>query len=97
MSYKVSKYTIEQANKLGVIVKPSEKTGKKIDVYDKKGNYITSVGAEGYKDYPTYMELEKKKLVPSGTAEMKRKAYKKRHIYRNIKWTKAWYADKLLW
>ena len=34
----------------------------------KNGTKLASIGAIGYKDYPTYMELEKKGKVPKGTA-----------------------------
>ena len=55
--YKILPYTQAQARKLNVIVKPSSRQGKKIDVYDRKGNFVTSVGAKGYLDYPTYKML----------------------------------------
>jgi hypothetical protein len=96
MGYRIKQYTKNQAKKIGVEVKPSKTKGKKIDVF-KKGIKVASVGATGYKDYPTYMELEKIGKVPKGTAKEKRKNYKKRHIYRNRKGTPAYYADKLLW
>jgi hypothetical protein len=95
--YKIKKYTYYQAKKLGVTVKPSTLKNKKIDVYNKKGEKVASVGALGYKDYPTYLELEKKGKVPKGIASIKRKNYKKRHIHRGKKYSNAWYADKLLW
>lgn len=94
--YRIKDYTKKQAKKLGVIVKPSKNKGKKIDVF-KKGVKVASVGAKGYKDYPTYLELEKKGKVSKGTAFKKRRAYKKRHIHRGKKHSNAWYADKLLW
>lgn len=97
MSYKVSEYTKRQAKILGVIVLPSKRKGKKLDVYSKDCILLASVGAQGYKDYPTYKELERKGKVAAGTAESKRKAYKARHIYRNRKNTPAYFADKLLW
>lgn len=81
---------------LGVKVKPSKTKGKKIDVF-KNGKKVASVGAIGYKDYPTYLELEKQGKVAKGTAEKKRKAYKARHVYRKVKNSPAYYADKLLW
>ena len=96
MPYRISKYTKSQAAKLGVTVKPSKLKGKKIDVF-KKGVKVASVGAIGYKDYPTYMSLEKKGKVSKGTAKEKRKNYKKRHVYRKRVGTPAYYADKLLW
>jgi len=96
MSYRIKPHTKSQAKKIGVVVKPSKNKGKKIDVY-KKGVKVASVGAIGYKDYPTYMELEKKGKVAKGTANLKRKNYKKRHVFRNRVGTPAYYADKLLW
>lgn len=96
MSYSISQYTKDQAKKIGVTVKPSKNKGKKIDVF-KKGEKVASVGALGYKDYPTYMKLEKKGKVEKGTAKKKRKAYKARHVHRKKKGTPAYYADQLLW
>ncbi|MDF1857979.1 MAG: hypothetical protein P1U29_03320 [Candidatus Pelagibacter bacterium] len=97
MPYKIKTYTKNQAKKIGVIVKPSSSKGKKIDVF-KKGVKVASVGAIGYNDYPTYMELEKKGKVSKGTAKLRRKLYKIRHKKdRNIKNSNGYYADKLLW
>jgi len=95
--YKIKKYTYQQAKKLGVTVKPSKVDGKKIDIF-KNGIRVASVGGEGYNDYPTYMELEKKKKVPKGYADFRRKQYKIRHSKdRKKKNSNGWYADKLLW
>lgn len=97
MGYNIKAYTKNQAKKIGVTVKPSGSKGKKIDVF-KKGLKVASVGAIGYKDYPTYMELEKKGKVPKGTATKRRKLYKIRHKKdRNIKNSNGFYADRLLW
>lgn len=78
MKYKVKKYTLDQAKKYGVVVKPSNVDGKKIDVFE-DGKKIASIGAIGYKDYPTYLEMEKEGLVEKGTAEKRRKLYMQRH------------------
>ena len=43
MSYKITKYSKEQAKKLGVVIKPSTRKNKKIDVF-KDGNKISSIG-----------------------------------------------------
>jgi len=94
--YQIRPYTKAQARKIGVTVRPSKRKGKKIAVF-KNGKKVADVGATGYKDYPTYMELEKKGKVPKGTAKQKQRQYKARHVYRNRKNTAAWYADKLLW
>jgi hypothetical protein len=90
-------YAKTQAKKLGVIVKPSENSEKKIDVFSKKGAKLASVGATGYNDYPTYLKKEQDGSVAKGTAAMKRAAYKKRHVFRGNKNTPAYFADKLLW
>lgn len=98
MSYKIKEYTKRQARKIGVIVRPSTRKGKKIDVYNMQGDYLASVGATGYADYPTYMQLERQGKVSEGTANARRKAYKSRHQKtRTKKWSRSWLADKLLW
>ena len=95
--YKITKYTKDRAKELGVEVKPSTVKGKKIDVF-KDGKKVASVGAKGYPDYPTYIELEMLGVVGLGTAKKRQKAYKSRHAKnRKIKGSNGWYADKLLW
>jgi len=97
MSYRITKYTRDQAKKLGVTIKASNTSGKKIDVF-KNGVKVASVGAIGYNDYPTFMRLEKEGKVPKGTANTRRKAYKQRHEKdRHIRGSAGYYADKLLW
>jgi hypothetical protein len=97
MGYKIREYSKAQAQKLGVEIKPSKNKGKKIDVF-KAGKKVASVGALGMNDYPTYMELEKKKKVEKGTAEKRRKLYKTRHESDRKKvGTNGYYADKILW
>lgn len=92
MPYQITEYSKIKASKLGVDIKPSKSKGKKIDVYkdDKK---ITSIGATGYKDYPTYVK-EKGKAY----ADERRKLYKERHQKDRTKYgSRGWYADKILW
>lgn len=97
MAYRITDYTKAQAKKLGVEVKPSKTKGKKIDVF-KNGKKVASVGAIGYKDYPTYMNLEKRGYFEKGYAKNRRKLYKIRHKKdRNVKGSAGYYADKLLW
>jgi hypothetical protein len=74
MSYKIKKYSYERAKKLGVSIKPSKTKGKKIDVFNKEGEKLASIGAEGMNDYPTYKAKERKGEVPRGTAERRKKA-----------------------
>jgi hypothetical protein len=90
--YKILPYTLRQAKKIGVVVKPSKLKNKKIDVY-KDGKKVASVGGKGYKDYPTYWKTEGKNV-----AENRRRLYKKRHEKdRHEVGTAGYYADQLLW
>jgi hypothetical protein len=91
--YIIKPYTYKQAKKLNVIVKPSRLKNKKIDVFNKLGKKIVSVGAKGYADYPTYLLIFGKKY-----ADARRKLYKIRHQKDRLKkGTAGYYADKLLW
>jgi hypothetical protein len=91
--YKILPYTAAQARRLNVKIRPSSRQGKKIDVFDKEGYYITSVGARGYLDYPTYKKLFGKKV-----ADQRRKLYKARHEKdRKVKGSPGYFADQLLW
>jgi hypothetical protein len=97
LPYKIKSYSKNQAQKLGVDIKPSKTKGKKIDVF-KSGKKVASIGALGMNDYPTYKELEKNKKVEQGTAEKRRKLYKTRHESDRKKvGTNGYYADKILW
>lgn len=90
--YRITRYTLEKAKAIGVIVKPSKTNGKKIDVF-RNGIKIASVGAIGYNDFPTYMAKYGREL-----AMQRRRAYKIRHENdRHKKWSPGWLADQLLW
>ena len=73
MSYKITDYTFNKAKQIGVLVTPSKTKNKKIDIY-KDGKLISSVGAIGYSDYPTYLK-EKGKAY----ADERRRLYHIRH------------------
>ena len=89
--YKIKKYSKDQANKLGVEIKPSTNPKKKIDVY-KDNKKIASIGSILYKDYPTYL-IEDKKL-----AEERRRLYRIRHKKDlNKPNSNGFYANKILW
>lgn len=91
--YKITDYSYNQAKKLNVNIKPSNKLNYKIDVYDIAGNLITSIGDKNYKDYPTYIKSNGKSY-----ADERRKLYKKRHEKdRKILNSRGYYADKILW
>ena len=90
--YHITEYTRNKAKSIGVTVKPSSTKGKKIDVFkdDKK---IASVGALGYKDYPTFIKENGLEY-----ANHRRKLYKQRHEKdRHERWSRGGLADKLLW
>ena len=95
--YPITKYSFDQAKKIGVTIKPSTLKNKKIDIF-KDGKKIASVGGvkkDGsyYKDYPTYTKTEGKEK-----ADKRRRLYKIRHNKtRLIKGTNSYYADKILW
>ena len=90
--YGITPYTYNKAKKLGVNVVLSKRAGKKLDVY-KNGKYITSIGAKGYFDYPTYLHYYGKKY-----ADQRRRLYKIRHNKdRKIKNSRGWFSDQLLW
>jgi len=92
--YKINSYTFRQAKKIHVKVKPSRKGKYKLDVFDEKTNkFITSIGANGYSDYPTFIKTKGKKF-----ADERRRLYKIRHEKdRHVKNSRGYYADKLLW
>jgi hypothetical protein len=71
--YEITERTKVNARRLNLSVKPSGERDKKIDVY-KNNKKIGSVGALGYKDYPTY--IKQKGLV---YANKRRDLYKIRH------------------
>lgn len=76
----------DRAKKLGVTIKPSTMKNKKLDVYDKSGKKLASIGDIRYSDYLQHAD------------DKRRQSYKARHsANRNIKGTAGYYADKILW
>lgn len=71
--YTILPYTKEKAKQLGVTVTPSTKKGKKLDVF-KNGKLIASIGAIGYKDYPTYLKED-----GQAVANERQRLYRLRH------------------
>ena len=73
------------------MIHPSTTPGKKIDVY--AGKKLASIGAVGYKDYPTFLKEDGKAI-----AEERRRLYHIRHKKDSSKkGTPGYYASKLLW
>jgi len=91
--YEIKPYSFKQAEKLGVKIKPSTNPKKKIDVFDFNNQFILSIGAKGYKDYPTY-------IIENGIdyANERRRLYKIRHNKDLYKLgTAGYYSNNLLW
>ena len=88
--YEITERTKVNARRLNLSVKPSGERDKKIDVY-KNNKKIGSVGALGYKDYPTY--IKQKGLV---YANKRRDLYKIRHK-NDIGYGNGKLAYQLLW
>jgi hypothetical protein len=90
--YQISDYSLKQALKLGVTIKPSANKNKKIDVF-KDSKKVASIGAINYNDYPTYLKNNGLKY-----AKERRKLYKTRHERdRHQIGSNGYYADKILW
>jgi len=90
--YEISQATRKKARELGVEVKPSKMKNKKIDIY-KDGLKLYSIGDLRYGDYHTYMRESGQSV-----ANERRRLYKLRHERtRNVKNSKSWWADQLLW
>ena len=91
--YHIQNYTLRKAKQQHVRVRPSTNRNKKIDVFDKAGDKVASVGARGMMDYPTY--IQKKGLT---YANKRRRLYYIRHKKDGkTKGTNGWWAKKLLW
>lgn len=73
MSYVITKHSKDQAKKLGLIIKPSAKQGKKIDVF-KEGKLLSSIGDLNYKSYGDYIKEDGLEV-----ANERRRLYKIRH------------------
>jgi len=89
--YKIKQYSKDKAKQLGVQIKPSTNSKKKLDVF-KEGIKVASIGDLKYKDYPTYLQ-ENKQL-----AEERRRLYKIRHKNDINKLNSSgYYANRILW
>lgn len=88
-TYKILPYSYDQAKKLKVQIKPSSNPKKKIDVF-KDNKKIATIGAQGYMDYPHYLQTDK------ALAKVKRNSYKMRH-YKDLNSGNGFYANKILW
>lgn len=93
LRYEIKPYSFERAEELGVKIHPSFDPKKKIDVFDYNNQFIFSIGARGYKDYPTYLEERGEKY-----ANERRRLYKIRHEKNRHKLgSPSYYSDNILW
>jgi hypothetical protein len=90
--YRITKYSLDQAKKLGVELRQSSDPKKKIDVY-KDNKKVASIGASGYSDYPTWT-----KAKGSAFAKEKRRLYRLRHKgEEKVLGSNGYYAWNILW
>jgi hypothetical protein len=92
MQYRIRPYQRYLANRLNVDLKPSNKRCAKIDIFDKQGNYLTSIGDKRYNDYLGFVED-----VGYDHAERRKELYWKRHKKENVPGTRGFYALHILW
>lgn len=91
--YVILPHTRTRAKQLKVIVKPSFNKNKKIDVYDKNGNFLVSIGSYGYMDFAYYLKYYGKEV-----AEERKRLYNIRHKKdRLVKGTAGYYVYQILW
>lgn len=95
--YTITTEIKNRATKLGITVKPSRNKNKKLDAY-KDGEFQTSFGATGYKDYHIYKKEQGETVANAKRQQYKQRHEKDRHIkYRNGKLTAGYLADQILW
>ena len=88
--YKITDYSYKQAKYYDVKIKPSTNKKYKIDVYDMDDEFLCSIGATGYEDYPTFIESHGKEY-----ADERRRLYYQRHS--KDKNLKGLLAKAILW
>ena len=71
--YEITDYTYRKAKQMGYTVKPSTKSGKKIDVF-KDGKFVQAIGSQPYLDYGHYLIIKGKRY-----ADERRRLYHLRH------------------
>jgi hypothetical protein len=90
--YSITNYSKKKAKELNVNIKPSTNKKKKIDVF-KNNQLIASIGAIGFKDYPTFINENGIEY-----ANNRRKLYRKRHSKDiNNKNGNGFWANNILW
>tara|TARA_R110000823_G_scaffold198573_1_gene329740 strand:- start:1486 stop:1767 length:282 start_codon:yes stop_codon:yes gene_type:complete len=81
------------AKRLGVSIKPSTDSKKKVDVFDKDNKKLASIGDINYNDYASYIKSNGLEY-----ADNRKRLYKIRHEKtRKVVGSKSYYADQILW
>ena len=88
MAYAITEYSKRKAASMSVIIKPSTRKHKKIDVF-KNGRRLCSIGDTRYGDFPTFLRTHGKEY-----ADKRRKLYHLRHTTKGIA---SRYAKAILW
>lgn len=89
--YSITSRSQKIAKDNNLTIKPSKDGKHKIDVYDKNKNFISSIGAVGYKDYPTYLQERGKEY-----ADNRKKLYRLRHK-NDLNTTRGKLSNLILW
>ena len=89
--YNIKPYSFHQASLLGVVILPSKRKNKKIDIF-KNQKYLCSIGDTRYSDYPSYIDLKGNEY-----ASKRRTLYHQRHKKENVVGSPGYYALKILW
>lgn len=93
MVFKIDKQVYKNADRLGVVIKPSTTKNKKLDVFSKRGNKLATVGDTRYNDYNSYIQTK-----GLDYANERKRLYNIRHNKtKGIKGTPSYYANELLW
>lgn len=109
-NYKIKDEQKKVAGKLGVIIKPSSNKLKKIDVFNKNGRFLASIGGRYYDgvwygDYASYLKHPEDRYGNEVSAKERRRLYLNRHAhepkFKIIKGkrlrTPSYWADEILW
>lgn len=79
-AYKILPHTFQQADKLGLYIKPSMNKRYKIDIFDMNRNFLFSGGDRNYLDYAYYLKLHGKEY-----ADERKRLYAMRHKNETIR------------
>ena len=94
--FKITKAHRDNAKKLGLSIKKSQVSGKKLDVY-KDSIKIASIGAKGYSDYQTYKRTDGKAYADKRRALYHARHKKEKKYNSKKELTPGYLASKILW